>query len=106
MYKPKIKVRPWQLKKQPVAPMGNRKRVEFYHTSRWTRYAKAYKAENPICRRCESKGIITPAEVVDHIIPLEICDDPWNAENHQPLCKKCNNAKAAEDKKMINKKRK
>ncbi len=102
MYKPKSKQRPWKIR-QPAAPMENRKRIEFYHTGRWAKYARAYKKSHPLCVRCEAVGIIKPTEVVDHVIPLEICEDSWNPLNHQPLCRKCNNAKAATDKKMIKK---
>lgn len=46
------------------------------------------------------------AEVTDHIIPLEICEDPWSWANWQGLCRRHNNIKAAQDKKLIEQHRK
>jgi hypothetical protein len=44
--------------------------------------------------------------VVDHRIPKEICEDPWDKKNWDALCKKCNDLKSAEDKKIIQEYRK
>jgi len=61
---------------------------------------------NPLCRKCQEKGFIVPSEVTDHKVPLEICKDPWDKKNWDPLCKKCNNTKAAEDRILIQQYRK
>ena len=83
--------------------MATRNRVDFYHTSRWARESSAFRRANPLCLRCKENGLIVPSEVTDHRIPLEICPDPWDKANWDPLCKKCNNQKAAADKKLIQK---
>jgi 5-methylcytosine-specific restriction endonuclease McrA len=106
MNRPKAKTRPWSVKRPDVKPMQERNSNEFYHTARWTRESRRYRQEYPLCRRCEEKGLVVPSEVVDHIVPMEICADPWDRNNWQPLCKKHNIIKSAQDKKMIQQHRK
>lgn len=63
---------------------------------KWQNYRKAYLAEHPLCVRCEKKGRITPATVVDHIKPH--CGNHvlfWNTKNHQSMCKTCHDIKTA-----------
>jgi len=86
--------------------MQERKSSSFYHTARWTRESRAFRQAHPLCEKCREEGVTYPAEVVDHIIPLEICLDPWDKNNWQSLCRKHNNIKAAQDKIMIQKHRK
>lgn len=75
-----------------------------YHTSRWTRESRAFRAEHPLCKICLSKGLYVPSEVVDHIIPAAICPDFWDRNNWQALCAKCNIIKGNRDKNKINNK--
>jgi 5-methylcytosine-specific restriction endonuclease McrA len=60
---------------------------------------------NPLCRECEKEGIVAPGEITDHIIPKNICSDPWDTGNWQNLCKKHHVRKAARDKQLIRKQR-
>ena len=78
-----------------------------YHTARWQRMRKIFlsQPQNLFCVRCKAQGRTTLAKVVDHIIPAEICGDFWNTNNWQPLCRRCNDVKAAEDKALIQKHR-
>jgi len=44
--------------------------------------------------KCREKGKLTPATVVDHIVPHR--GDPilfWDEKNWQPLCKDCHGVK-------------
>ena len=75
---------------------------DLYHTNRWTRESKAFRNEHPLCQECLKNGIYTPSEVVDHIIPVAVCDDFWDQSNWQALCRKCNIKKGNRDKKFIN----
>lgn len=75
--------------------------ADFYHSSRWTRLSKAFREQHPVCERCRINGKIVPAVVVDHIIPAELCADPFDVNNLQSLCEHCNLSKASEDRKMI-----
>ena len=76
-----------------------------YHTARWTRESRAFRSEHPLCEECKKRGILTPSQVVDHIIPVAICADFWDQSNWQALCKRCNMAKGNRDKRLINQKR-
>lgn len=72
-----------------------------YHTSRWTRESRAYRASNPLCVMCQKEGIIHESEVVDHVIPFPVCSDFFDQNNWQALCKKHNAEKGNKDKKVI-----
>ncbi len=52
------------------------------------------KAE-PLCRDCAAQGIVTAAEVVDHIVPLALGGDDSDA-NTRNLCTACHNIRTAE----------
>lgn len=96
--------RPWIPQQTRAVKMETRQRsADEYHTARWTRESRAFRQANPICRRCESKGIIKATEVTDHIIPPEVYGDFWDKKNWQPLCRTCNISKGNEDKKLIQK---
>jgi 5-methylcytosine-specific restriction protein A len=103
MLKPGSRQRPWAIKKSSAPPIASRSRDEFYHTSRWKKESKAFLHQNPLCTECEKEEILTPAQVTDHIIPKNICEDPWDKSNWQPLCKRHNLAKGAQDKKHFKK---
>ncbi len=63
---------------------------------KWKKAAKAFLAEHPLCVRCEAKGIIKLAEVVDHIKPHKGNQQLfWDKNNWQPLCKQCHDRKTA-----------
>jgi 5-methylcytosine-specific restriction protein A len=53
-------------------------------------------SEHPLCVECERQGRITPATVVDHIVPhkgnLELF---WDENNLQAICKRCHDGKTA-----------
>lgn len=96
-------LRPWQNKEKlplvDVSKMEGRERSdELYHSRRWTKLSKAFRSEHPLCVECERKGIITPSEVTDHIIPIGY-HDFWDQANWQALCRKCNIIKGNRDKK-------
>ena len=75
------------------------KTAERGYGARWQRYRKHYLADHPLCVYCKRQGRLTPATVVDHIVPHK-GDQAlfWNASNHQALCKQHHDsAKAAEE---------
>lgn len=76
---------------------------EEYHTARWQRMRRIFLAQpqNLYCTRCKAQGRYTLAKVVDHIVPAEICGNFWDTHNWQPLCRRCNDIKAAEDRTAI-----
>lgn len=78
--------------------IANRQRDPFYHTNRWRVESKQFLEENPLCAECKKTGMLTEAKITDHIIPKDICPDPWDRTNWRPLCKKCHSVKSAKDK--------
>ena len=64
------------------------------YDGRWRKARIAFLQRNPLCVECMRKGVLTPATVVDHIIPHRGDKDLfWNEENWQPLCKSCHDRK-------------
>lgn len=72
-----------------------------YHSWRWTKLAKRFKAEHPLCAQCLREGRYTAAAVVDHIEPYPICKDFYDERNLQSLCEYHNIEKGNHDKKLI-----
>lgn len=71
----------------------------FYHTPEWKRFRREYLQEKPPCRVClEQREVITPARVVDHIIPIRQGGPRLDPANVQPLCFPCHNRKSATEK--------
>ena len=64
------------------------------YDGRWRKVRIAFLQRNPLCVECMRKGVLTPATVVDHIIPhrgdMSLF---WDEENWQPLCKNCHDRK-------------
>jgi|SRR5690606_5488580 len=66
------------------------------YNAQWRKARKRYLTEHPLCVECEKNGRLTPATVVDHIIPhkgdMQLF---WDESNWQPLCKPCHDRKTA-----------
>lgn len=66
------------------------------YTSRWSKVARRYRQEHPLCVLCMQRGAIVPSEVVDHIRPHKGDDTLfWDETNWQALCKQCHDRKTA-----------
>lgn len=79
--------------------------ASFYHSKEWkTLREQALVRDKGLCVRCKENKRITPADVVDHIIPIKV---RWSfrliLDNLQSLCHKCHNQKTFEDKKKYKK---
>ena len=64
------------------------------YNAEWRRARKAFLQKHPLCAECGKEGKLTPATVVDHIIPHR--GDKrlfWDEHNWQPLCKSCHDQK-------------
>ena len=67
------------------------------YDARWRRARKAFLQRHPLCAECMKEGKLTPATVVDHIVPHR--GDPrlfWDEKNWQPLCKDCHDRKTGQ----------
>ncbi len=62
----------------------------------WQRVRLAKLKEEPLCRFCASKGVVTPAKAVDHIFPIAARPElRLVMTNLRPLCTACHNAHTA-----------
>jgi 5-methylcytosine-specific restriction protein A len=55
--------------------------------SRWQKVREMWLKDHPLCTMCQSIGTLTPATVVDHVIPHR--NSPalmWDSTNYQSLC--------------------
>lgn len=60
----------------------------------WRNARRAYLANHPLCKECEKQGKLTPATVIDHIIPHRGNKKLfWDMGNWQPLCETCHDKK-------------
>lgn len=69
------------------------------YTYQWRKYRQQYLRAHPLCVLCMTRHVVTPATVVDHIIPHKgNMTLFWDDKNHQGLCESCHNRKTlAED---------
>ena len=68
------------------------------YNAEWRRARKAFLQQNPLCSECRKAGKLTPATVVDHIIPHR--GDKrlfWDEKNWQSLCKSCHDKKTGHE---------
>ena len=93
----KSQKRPWIPERKPF---GGRAvdNTKFYQSAAWRKLRAKVLMERPLCEECLKKGLVVPAQVVDHIVPIVKGGEPLNESNLQPLCHRCHNAKSANDK--------
>ena len=66
---------------------------------RWQKARKTFLSRRPLCAKCAERGLITPASIVDHVIPHRGNQELfWDTSNWQSLCKPCHDSiKQAEE---------
>jgi 5-methylcytosine-specific restriction protein A len=65
-----------------------------YHTAAWRKLRLSVLNAEPLCRKCRSMSKVTPAYLVDHIVPVKQGGEFWDRENLQPLCNDCHEIKS------------
>jgi hypothetical protein len=72
----------------------------------WAAYSRAFRKDHPTCgeradgtldhvhSRCVQQGLTTPAECVDHTVPVTQGGAFWDPMNHMACCLACNTWKA------------
>lgn len=69
------------------------------YDKQWEKVRKMKLARNPLCEDCEADGLVRPADMVDHVIPLRVAPDlRLRLENLRSLCWPHHGRKSAEDK--------
>ena len=69
----------------------------FYQSPRWRNTRAAVLRDSPLCCRCNAKGVLRLAKVVDHIVPIKQGGERFERSNLQSLCVPCHNAKTASE---------
>lgn len=73
-------------------------RTAWYKTSEWQSLRARVLRSHPLCVMCEAQGKVTPAKLVDHIVPVVVAPDRmFDETNLQPLCQSCHNQKTADE---------
>ncbi|WP_338075709.1 HNH endonuclease signature motif containing protein [Chengkuizengella sediminis] len=79
--------------------MRDKKSKTFYQSKEWrTVRQQALTRDRNLCQHCLKQRQITPADMVDHIVPVKV---DWSLRldlsNLQSLCNSCHNKKTAEE---------
>lgn len=92
---------PAQHKPPQIFPPAARPRPTAHrrgYGTRWQRLRRTFLARHPLCVMCLANGDVTPATVVDHIVPHKGDQAKlWDIDNLQSLCEKCHNRKTAKE---------
>ncbi len=68
------------------------------YNAKWQRERLRFLRMNPLCVICRREGRLTPATVVDHIVPHRGDETLfWDRTNWQALCKLCHDTKTASE---------
>jgi 5-methylcytosine-specific restriction enzyme A len=63
-----------------------------YATARWQRLRQYQLREHPLCVFCLETGLVTPAEIVDHVVPHHGDRTLFFHGRLQSLCKRCHDS--------------
>ena len=73
--------------------------TEFYRSTAWRKLRAVKLAQQPLCEECLKQGRHTPAQMVDHIRPINKGGAALDLSNLQSLCHACHNSKSARERK-------
>lgn len=68
-----------------------------YSSARWRNLRNQFIKHNPLCAHCKVDDIITPGDMVDHIVEIEDGGEIWDVDNLQTLCNSCHNKKTGNE---------
>ena len=89
--------RPWQPKREAFGGFRHHN-TEFYQSTPWRKLRALKLEQEPMCEECLKAGRLTPAQMVDHIVPINKGGTSLDIENLQSLCNACHARKSAKDK--------
>ena len=93
---------PKRAKWLPVRKVQGRRRnraedQRFYNSTKWRRKSKNNLYLNPDCAECARKGLVTAAQMTDHIIPRHQGGAEYDDDNLQSLCNSCHAIKSGRE---------
>jgi 5-methylcytosine-specific restriction protein A len=88
---------PGSKRTRPKAEREHKHKEPRYHTTRWRELRLNVLQCSPLCATCEQLGLITLAQMVDHIKPVRLGGEFWDVNNLQPLCNSCHAVKSAKE---------
>jgi 5-methylcytosine-specific restriction protein A len=65
----------------------------WYNLERWKRIARQQLMAEPLCRMCAARGLLTPATVVDHVIPHKGNSEAFWSGELQSVCNPCHQSR-------------
>jgi 5-methylcytosine-specific restriction protein A len=89
--------RPWLPERKPYEGYRHNN-TDFYQSRRWRSLRALKLQKDPLCEECMRKGVLVPAQMVDHIVPINKGGAPLDLNNLQSLCNHCHAVKTARDK--------
>jgi len=86
-------------RKQQQKEYNQKKRTGqgFYNSGAWRKLRNWFIKANPLCVECKKLGVITQANIVDHITPIKNGGEKLSSQNLQGLCHWHHNVKTAND---------
>ena len=76
--------RPWQPKRTAFEGYRHHN-TEFYQSTAWRKLRAIKLKEEPMCEECARLGRLTPAQMVDHIVPINKGGAGLDLDNLQSL---------------------
>jgi 5-methylcytosine-specific restriction protein A len=92
MLKPRIQMA--QPRIRTITQTRNPEAEQRIRGRRWMEIRAKWFRDHPLCAMCEAKGLIRPANRLDHIIPL-VDGGKDDESNYQSLCDVCHKDKTA-----------
>ena len=89
--------RPWLPERKPYEGYRHHN-TDFYQSRRWRSLRALKLQKDPLCEESMRKGVLVPAQMVDHIVPINKGGAPLDLNNLQSLCNHCHAVKTARDK--------
>ncbi len=89
--------RPW-LPQRKLHEGYRHHNTQFYQSTAWRKLRLVQLERQPLCEECLRHGRHTPAQMVDHITPINKGGAPFDLDNLQSLCNMCHCRKSAVDK--------
>nr|DAO74578.1 MAG TPA: HNH endonuclease [Caudoviricetes sp.] len=88
--------RPWQ-PKHDLQSGRRHSNTEFYRSTAWRKLRAVKLEQQPLCEECLKHGRHTPAQIVDHIVPINEGGASLDLVNLQSLCHACHNRKSGRE---------